>query len=355
VGVGVCLISWLSKCRYLRLADCVNISDVSALGNVTELSLSGCINVTDVSALGRVSTLNLSGCIQVRDVSKLGNVKKLNLSKCTLIRDVSSLGSVYDLNLSHFQGTDISALKNVKILNLSHSSFLSDLSALGNSIETINIGYCGSVSNVSMLRRVKILDITESLNIHDFSGLSSLQVITMSTARGHTYTVLAGFETFQQLKTMRMGMIQNTETILTQLLKVKSLQIENNFNCLSSLSFVTNLQVSSIVDDPGFQSLPDGLNHLLKLFISDCPQFTHIPELPRLEELVVWRCDGLTSFTILGTSEQQQPMEEVEFGGCKNLKTFIIQRRITRLIVSATLQIQNLHLVRNISHDGLFD
>jgi hypothetical protein len=350
---GVKDVSRLSSCRQLFFGNCSKITDVSALGNVIQLSLSDCANIVDVSALGRVSILNLSGCSQVRDVSKLGNVKKLNLSNCPLIRDLSSLGSVYDLNLTQFQGTDISALKNVKTLNLSYSPYISDLSALGNSVETLIISYCNSISNITVLNQVRSLDITESLNIHDFSGLTFLQELKMSTTIGsdHAFVVSKGFETFQQLKNLRMGMVHNASDVLTELIKVKTLQVVNNKTSLD-LAFATNLQAFEIQRCSQFQLIPSSLAHLLKVFIVNCPQVNHIPELPRLERLTIYDCDGLTSFTSVGNVEHA-PIDEIDFNGCRNLKIIIVERRVTRLLVASTVRIQNSHLIRNISHEGM--
>ena len=45
-----------------NLSHCINIRDVSSLGNVHTLNLTRCINITDVSNLGNVHTLDLSDC-----------------------------------------------------------------------------------------------------------------------------------------------------------------------------------------------------------------------------------------------------------------------------------------------------
>ena len=61
------------------------------------LNLAFC-NIKDVSALGKVHTLNLHGCLQIKDVSALGNVYNLDLSLCD-ISDVSALGKVHNLTI----------------------------------------------------------------------------------------------------------------------------------------------------------------------------------------------------------------------------------------------------------------
>ena len=84
----------------LKLSNCDNVSDVSALANVHALNLSSCNNVRDVSALANVHTLDLSWCVNVSDVSALANVHTLDLSYCRNVRDVSALGNVHSLSLS---------------------------------------------------------------------------------------------------------------------------------------------------------------------------------------------------------------------------------------------------------------
>jgi hypothetical protein len=88
-----------SRQIFLKLINCSEVTDVSALGNVHTLDLSGCSRVTDVSALGNVHTLNLRGCRKVTDVSALGKVHTLNLHWCYGVTDVSALGNVKYLKI----------------------------------------------------------------------------------------------------------------------------------------------------------------------------------------------------------------------------------------------------------------
>ena len=67
----------------------VDVTDVSALGNVHTLRLYNCRGVTDVSALGNVHNLLLYRCFGVNDVSALGKVHTLDLSRCSGVTDVS--------------------------------------------------------------------------------------------------------------------------------------------------------------------------------------------------------------------------------------------------------------------------
>jgi hypothetical protein len=85
------------------------------------LDLSWCLNIEDVSSLGNVHTLNLRLCDNIEDVSALGKVHNLNLSYCDNITDVSALGYVHNLDLSGIKNItdlEISALQNFTVLKL---------------------------------------------------------------------------------------------------------------------------------------------------------------------------------------------------------------------------------------------
>ena len=87
------------KQLHLDLSWCLNIEDVSSLGNVHTLNLRLCDNIEDVSALGKVHNLNLSLCKNIKDVSALGNVHNLNLRLCNNIEDISKLRNFHKLTI----------------------------------------------------------------------------------------------------------------------------------------------------------------------------------------------------------------------------------------------------------------
>jgi hypothetical protein len=84
----------------------------------------------------------------------LGQVHTLNLSYCGRLTDVSALGHVHALNLSYCgQLTDVSALGCVHTLNLSYCGRLTDVSALGH-VHTLYLSGCHQLTDVSALSHV---------------------------------------------------------------------------------------------------------------------------------------------------------------------------------------------------------
>ena len=79
------------KCHTLNIIGSV-FTDLTPLSIVKSLRIkSGSILNCDMTPLGNIHSLDLSECVDLKDVSMLGNVKELNLG-FTNVSDVSALG-----------------------------------------------------------------------------------------------------------------------------------------------------------------------------------------------------------------------------------------------------------------------
>jgi AAA+ ATPase superfamily predicted ATPase len=118
----------------LTLSNCLHVSDLSPLANLsqlTSLTLSNCPQVSDLSPLANLSqltSLTLSNCPQVSDLSPLANLSQLaslDLSSCEQVSDLTSLAG----------------LSNLKMLDLSFCLGVRDLSIIAtlNSLELLEL------------------------------------------------------------------------------------------------------------------------------------------------------------------------------------------------------------------------
>ena len=141
---------------FLDMTACVNIWNVSALGNTYKLWVRYCPAVSDVSNLRDVHTLSLKYCCGIKDFSNLGRVHTLNLMACN-VSDLSFLSKVYDLDLSRYkhQINDLKDLKDIHTLNLTDCDLRCDINILEN-VHTLNISGC-FVKDTSFLKNVHTL------------------------------------------------------------------------------------------------------------------------------------------------------------------------------------------------------
>jgi Leucine-rich repeat (LRR) protein len=221
----------LCAVKEFEFPDCDSIVDVSCFKNAHIVSLSGCRNVSDVSGLGNLRELDLSGCKLVRDVSALGNIHKLNIGYCPLVEDISALTGVYDLDITGFKGTNLSSLKNVMILNISNCRNITSLDPVGRQLEELVMTGCRLIRNITMLAKVKKLQLSCCSKITNFTGLASLQDLTVVQEYHENipFCVLEGTETFKGIKSLGVeGFIEGIESTFSMLLDTGE---------LSSLSF----------------------------------------------------------------------------------------------------------------------
>lgn len=148
-----------------------------------EVSFSQISDLTDLTALKQLTTLKLSNFLQVTDLRPLASLRqltKLNLSHCERISDLSpliSLERLTTLNLSYcHQITDLSPLtelKHLDSLDLSWCRQLSDLRPLAHlkQLKTLNISCCYHVKDLtpllelSELQTLGLYEISKKINI----------------------------------------------------------------------------------------------------------------------------------------------------------------------------------------------
>jgi hypothetical protein len=163
-------ISSLHSVKYLTLANCCSVKDVSSLGvGNYYLDLSDCQRITKVNHLGKVHTLILKNLRKLTDVSGLGNVHRLDLSSCVKLRGLSALQNIPFLKLSdcRFLDDHLVVLGNNHVyLDLSYCHKITDLSSV-KAVDNLNIRGCKLISKISMLN-CKKLDIYKCPLLKDY-------------------------------------------------------------------------------------------------------------------------------------------------------------------------------------------
>jgi hypothetical protein len=192
----------LTKANFFRCE--FSDKDISCFSNLSSLALTCIDTVMDISALGEVLILKFDFCRNLSGWSSLGKSRELFIRGCGY-RNASHLGNIEKLSLHEFTG-NLSLLQNVIVLDLSYSHNLTDVSCLANSaVRDLNLFYCSKVSDISMLRNVGKLNISSCWNITDLTGLLSL---TELVSRGTFLNVQLGFQTYSQLHTLHIGLLQ---------------------------------------------------------------------------------------------------------------------------------------------------
>ena len=121
--------------------------------------------------------------------SRIENISlqlSLNLSYCGGITDVSALCEVHTLDLSCCSGiTDVSALGRVHTLDFSDCTRITDVSALGG-VHTLNLTDCPGITDVSALGGVHTLDLSYCFCVSDVSALGGVHTLTLRGCYGIT-------------------------------------------------------------------------------------------------------------------------------------------------------------------------
>jgi hypothetical protein len=349
-------VSCFRDVRKLTLQYCPNVVDVGCLENVHDLTLF-CPSITDTSKLGRVRILNISGCPGITDISTLTKVEQLSMSQCPRLSKnnnqktldiLESLDTLAELNFAYCSLTSAPRLKNVVILDLSYSQYLHDVSALdGSAVEELKLICCPNLSDITRLHSIRVLDISDSLGITDLSGLWAVKKLTMGTSEPPRFFITEGLETFQQLRYLAMGIVQNHQELIPHLKHAPDLKelvltyTEFNFSELTQVESLTLNHCSDLV------SVPASLRSLRSLTIYECENFTTLSELPSLGVLRIWNCDSLRVLTLEGTETSSFPIYSVELGYCANLEEIRVQRRVCCMGSNTVspLLITNEHLV----------
>jgi hypothetical protein len=329
----------LSAVKEFVFTGCDSIVDVSCFKNADTVRLSGCPKISDVSSLENLRELDLCDCNMVRDMSALGRVNKLNIGNCPLVDDISALTRVYDLNITGFKGTNLSFLKSVKILNISNCRNITSLDSIGMQLEELIMSGCPSIRNITMLCKVKKLKLSCCSNITNFTGLASLEDLTIVQEYDENiaFCVLEGIETFKRIKFLGVeGFIEGLESIFSMLLDTGELLLNRSLsfdrtNPFTDLSRYQKLKTMLLRDCPVPVFIPETLIYLQKLSISRCPNVDLYLDLPALNELKILCCDSLCQLWISG-NEKSNPMASVLIGGCLMLQEVTVSRRIHSIL-----------------------
>jgi Leucine-rich repeat (LRR) protein len=348
-------VSCFSHLQRLVLNYCPNVVDVGCLENVPDLEFRACHVISDISKLGRVHVLDISGCRGIADISTLTKVERLSMSQCPNLSNhrttdiLESLDTLVELNFAYSSLNSAPWLKNVVVLDLSYSYYLDDVSALdGSAVEELKLISCPNLSDIT-LRGIRVLDISDSFGITDFSGLWSVKKLTMGTTEPpQGFFITDGFQTFQQLSYLAMGVVENHQDLIPHLTcatDLKELVLTYAHFDFSELTQVESLGLNYC---PDLVSVPASLRSLRSLSIYECENFTTLPDLPSLEVLRIWNCERLRVLTLDGNETSSFPVYSVELCYCANLEELRVQRRVSCMRASTVcpqLLITNEHLV----------
>ena len=203
----------------LNLSGNVTISDISALGNLTnleQLDLGG-NNISDISVLGNLTNLEQLdlGRNYIDYIGALGgltNLQTLDLS-VNFISDIGALGNLTNLqtlDLSDNEISDIGALGNLTNLQTLYLSYneISDISALGNltNLEQLDLGrnyidydYIVALGNLTNLTELNLSNNRINYNISVLGNLTNLQTLDLSDNWIHKIVALGNLTNLTEL------------------------------------------------------------------------------------------------------------------------------------------------------------
>jgi Leucine-rich repeat (LRR) protein len=308
-------VSCFSNVPKLEFYRCPNITDISSLSNVRELQLSFCDGIVDVSCLGKVCKLTLEVCEHVRDVSALVNVPFLRIENCRQLENLSALKLVSRLCLQWFEEDNLSSLPPVKSLFLSKCPNLRDVTD-STSLKTLRLYNCSSISR--------------------FHGLPALEdlFIDFGSQSDQPVQLVSGHEVFSKLQRFHAkGVIFEPEEEQPNFLASFTLLLDH-FSSLQSL----------ILRRCSFTRFPEeNLRHLKSLNISSCHGLSALPALPALVELWINDCSELKTLNLFAPNGNLSDLLcLVEIYGCRQLKTLIISRTVSRMQIIACSQFSEL-------------
>jgi hypothetical protein len=301
-------VSSLGNVHEPELLSCNGITDVSSLGEVHRLNLSNSQNIEDVSALGNVHDLNLSGCRKVKNISSLGNGHILNLEECPLITDVSMLNNVYELHLHGFTGDSLSGLKNVQKLYLEYSNSIKDITML-DKLMIVCIKHCYHITSIEGLDNLKQLELGNGLFLFNFGKLIGRKLQTLTLRGGMMEEEPASYRYSDLISWCNLVAISHLKLIL--------------------MSFIR---------------IPSTLVHLQTLHVKDWKEFSFLPELPSLGDLVIDSCQGLLELSLFG-EEFKYPLYNVEIYGCSHVKRIAAFCKVSKMKVANCNALSNLETI----------
>jgi Leucine-rich repeat (LRR) protein len=324
-------VSCFQNVKKLRFHKCPNIIDVSCLSKVYELELSSCLGITDVSSLGGVYNLNLSYSANITDVSALGNVHTLDLRCCGRLVDVSALHHVMELKMEDFDGGDFSGLEKVERLQLIYSV----------------------ASDITMLKNLKELSLYQCRNTTHFHGLTNLRALTIGyiddrRKQGLPFTIASGLEIFHELLSLTATSVRFEEQEQEQ-------EGEQANNSAAKLSFrhLQSLQSLSLKYCQFFRIPKTTLTTLRSLQIYGCDYFEELPQdLPFLRELSISYCPKLVVLELSSgmASSTLYPVYSVEVSKCFGLRTVLVNRKVSRMIINGCRRLAQLTVNESIGY-----
>ena len=159
-----------AKLHTLRLAECGDVADLSALKEIKSLTLTRCNGVVDVTPLANIDTVVIDRCLRVTDVSSLKHVKSLTIDRCPKVLGIARLTS------GKLESLTLRKCRNVRDL--------SGLGTPGSSLKNLTLAHMHNVEDVSMLTNLNRLELIECPGVKEVAMLSCLPELIIRRCRG---------------------------------------------------------------------------------------------------------------------------------------------------------------------------
>ncbi|AAZ10095.1 leucine-rich repeat protein (LRRP), putative [Trypanosoma brucei brucei TREU927] len=383
----------------LDCSECMNISDIKALGKISPLevlSLEKCINMKEgleeLAAIPNLRELNLaSTCIDDECVIKVSTFKQLvhlNCENCLAVTDIQPLAKMKTLEYLSIGGSrnievgvrqvcgnpkltglnlggvvvrdvDVMFLREFEgfvTLNLSGCARMKGLYALDGCtrLRTLILRGCKNVKDITLLRECKditTLDFTGCISLSDLRPLrncGSLKMLNLSECARLKH--LTGVEECKKLATVEMIDCKTLEDI-SALRGCTNLETLNLCNCggnpdLSVLGACKNLKTlrltgSSKIDD---FSMLSGCSNLMTVELNDCVSLREVwlngCECRNLTNLYLSNCENITDLWLDGCGN----LRTLDLRNCTRLWYIHGQRDCRGLL---TLDLRNCGTIRN--------
>ncbi|CAN6564470.1 unnamed protein product [Malus baccata var. baccata] len=194
----------------------------------------------------------------------------------------------------------IGKLKRLRYLNISRTKLKELPKSIGKlyNLQTLKIVSCSklrctSIQSTPSLRDLVIEECTTLEGDLSLNGCTSLRELRIKDCNGFT-SILSGLHSCSSLRTLSIRDCQNLRTLsghgIQTPVSLEKMEIRNcpNLEAIPSLDNLTSLTELIISRCDGLTSLPTGLAYctsLTTLWVSDCPNLEVIPSLDNLKSL----------------------------------------------------------------------
>jgi hypothetical protein len=212
----------------------------------------------------------------VLDVTKdipihlLQGLREVSLNYLTIENYFQAFSHLESLSLTNYYSPldDVSCFRNIRRLQFYNCPMLTDVSSLG-SVVDLQLKSCDGIRDVSALGKVYRLDLTNSTNIKDVSALENVPILNLSC-----YFLITDVFSLKNVYELHLEWFKG-----------------NNLT---------------------------GLEDVVKLFLSRCPNLSDLSPLSKVQALHMLKCDQITHFQSL---EEYGRITEMSIGKARDAFT----------------------------------